>query len=160
METDRCIMVKLQQSDYEAIKKIYTNEKVRAYLGGAIPEDYTLNKFQDILERSNKDSFYWTVRTISNDEFMGLVSLDKHSEGVNIEVSYEFLPNWWGNGYASEVITRILSYALNELHISKVIAETQTANVASCRLLEKVGMNLERIVQRYDAEQAIYAIEK
>ncbi|WP_238327973.1 GNAT family N-acetyltransferase [Paenibacillus gorillae] len=81
-------------------------------------------------------------------------------EGVNIEVSYEFLPDWWGNGYASEVIAMVLDYALNELHISKIIAETQTANIASCRLLEKVGMNLERTVQRYGAEQAIYAIEK
>ncbi|MFF2092263.1 GNAT family N-acetyltransferase [Paenibacillus sp. NPDC058174] len=160
METDRCILVNLQESDYEEVKEIYTNEKVRTFLGGAILEEHTLHKFEDILTRSNKDSYYWTVRKKPTNECIGLVSLDQHSEGVNIEVSYEFLPDWWGNGYATEVIAAVLDYALNGLQISKVIAETQTANIASCRLLEKVGMNLERTVQRYGAEQAIYAIEK
>lgn len=65
-----------------------------------------------------------------------------------------------GYGYASEAISQILTYAFNELNLSKVIAETQTANLSSCRLLEKVGMKLEQTILRYGAEQAIYGIEK
>jgi len=40
------------------------------------------------------------------------------------------------------------------------VAETQSANKASCKLLEKLGMNLKQIVQRFGAEQSIYCIEK
>jgi ribosomal-protein-alanine N-acetyltransferase len=75
------------------------------------------------------------------------------------EISYEFLPQSWGNGYAFEVIRQLLMYALHELKLGRVIAETQTANVSSCRLLEKVGMKVEATLQRYGAEQALYGID-
>ncbi|MBU5354702.1 GNAT family N-acetyltransferase [Paenibacillus barcinonensis] len=160
METNRCNIIKLQNNDYHDVKLIYMNEKVRTYLGGIIPEEHTLNKFLDTLERSRTGSYYWVVRLKSNNDCIGLVSLDKHMDGQHFEISYEFLPNWWGQGYAKEVITRMLDYIFNELHLTKVIAETQTANHSSCKLLENVGMKLEQTVTRYGAEQAIYGMEK
>lgn len=54
----------------------------------------------------------------------------------------------------------IINYALNELNLSRVVAETQTANTSSCRLLERVGMEIEKISIRFGAEQAIYSISK
>lgn len=160
METNRCHLMRLQKNDYEDVKMIYTNEKVRKYLGGTILEEHTFNKFLDTVKRSQTGSYYWVVRLKSSNDFIGLVSLDKHIDGQNMEISYEFLPDWWGHGYAKEVISQMLTYAFNELNLTKVIAETQTANHSSCRLLEKVGMKLEQTLIRYGAEQAIYGIEK
>jgi hypothetical protein len=53
----------------------------------------------------------------------------------------------------------ILNFALNELDLAKVVAETQTANKSSCRLLERVGMEWERTISRFGAEQAIYSVQ-
>lgn len=160
METSRCRLVKLNENDFEDVKKIYRNEEVRKYLGGAIAEEHTSNKFLDALERSEKESKAWVVRLKSNDDFIGLVSLDNHVDGEDTEVSYELMPNSWGVGYATEVISQIIAFAFKDLSLSKLIAETQTANFASCRLLERVGMKLEKKVLRYGAEQVIYMIEK
>jgi [ribosomal protein S5]-alanine N-acetyltransferase len=162
LETKRCYLIKLQRTDFEDVEKIYTNEKVREYLGGPIPKEHTLKKFEDTLERINKDldSFYWIVRLKNNNDFIGLVSLSKHHDGINIEVSYEFLPNWWGFGYASEVISRIINFAFDQLNLPKIVAETQTANLSSCSLLERIGMKLEQTVHRFGAEQVIYGIER
>lgn len=159
LETSRCILVTLQQSDYEDVKKIYTNHEVRRYLGGKIPEERTPDKFVDAVKHSYTDSLSWVVRLKDTYEFIGLVSLDKHIDGEK-EVSYEFIPDWWGQGYAYEVIREVLVFAFNNLNLSKIIAETQKANDRSCRLLEKLGMHLEKTVERYGAEQAIYSIEK
>ena len=63
-----------------------------------------------------------------------------------------------GKGYATEVVKELIGYAFEELRLAKVIAETQTANILSCKLLERVGMELEQKIQRFGAEQAIYAI--
>jgi ribosomal-protein-alanine N-acetyltransferase len=54
----------------------------------------------------------------------------------------------------------IIPYALNDLSLTKIVAETQTANTASCRLLEKVVMKKEQILFRFGAEQAIYSLQK
>ncbi len=150
---------KIKIDDFEDVKKIYVNEMVRRYLGGVIPEEYTRTKFIETLNRSQIDSHFWVVRLKIDTEFIGLVSFDKHVDG-GTEVSYEFLPTWWRSGYATEVLSQVINFAFNELELSRVLAETQTANAPSCRLLERLGMKLERKVQRFGAEQAIYYIEK
>ncbi|WP_211746213.1 hypothetical protein [Paenibacillus sp. Marseille-Q4541] len=40
METLRCCPEKLTSEDFEEVKKIYTDEKVRRYLGGITPEEH------------------------------------------------------------------------------------------------------------------------
>ncbi|WP_235549606.1 GNAT family N-acetyltransferase [Paenibacillus sp. Soil766] len=159
MDTLRWFITEITDNDFEEVKKIYVNEQVRKYLGGVIPEEHTRAKFNDTVARSNNsDTCFWVVR-LKNNQFIGLVSLDKHVDG-GIEVSYEFLPAWWGQGYATEVLSQVIKYAFEELGIVKLLAETQTANLSSCKLLERVGLKLERKVQRFGVEQGIFSVEK
>lgn len=158
-ETERCTIYSLHESDCIDVEKIYENQEVRKFLGGIRLMDSIKEIVEEMLN-SNQESYYWVVREKQTESFIGLVSLDLHHEEVYQEVSYQFLPHWWGKGYASEVITVIINYALNELHLPKIIAETQTANKASCRLLEKLGMKLEQTTYRFGAEQSIYSIKR
>ena len=159
IETNRCTMDKVKDSDYEKIRELYTNVKVRKFLGGVVSNERFKSSFTDMLT-FEEDSFYFVVRLKDNNEVIGLVSLDKHHDGVSTEVSYQFMPQYWGHGYAEEVIRKIIDYAFDELLIKKIVAETQSANKASCRLLEKVGMSVEQIVLRFGAEQYIFSISK
>lgn len=157
-ETERCLIKSFQKSDYVDVKKLYVNEEVRKFLGGILQEDSIITVLDEMLNASD-NSFYWVVREKHTNDFIGLVSLDQHHDGGgNLEISYQLLPNWWGAGYATEVVQEIISFAVNELNLQKVVAETQTANQSSCRLLEKLGMELERKSIRFGAEQAIYSI--
>lgn len=162
IETNRCRLFKLQDSDYDELKKLYTNHQVRKYLGGAIDDEILLrNKFEEILGNwSNTYVNYWVIRLIANNEFMGLVTLDNYHDGKNIEVSYQFLPEWWGSGYATEVLKTIIDYSFKKLGLLRLVAETQTANISSCRLLERVGMILESNLYRFNAKQSLYSIER
>jgi ribosomal-protein-alanine N-acetyltransferase len=157
LETDRCILSKLQQIDYEDVKKLYVNEKVRKYLGGIRDEVIIKESFYRVM-KPIKGSYYWVIKEKHTNEFLGLFSLDTHHDGISKEVSYQLLPQWWGAGFATEILKAIIDYAFNTLQITEIIAETQTANEASCRLLERVGMKYKQSVQRFGAEQAIYSI--
>ncbi|WP_413305938.1 GNAT family N-acetyltransferase [Bacillus sp. 1P10SD] len=157
-ETERCVIRCLQKSDFADVKKLYVNEDVRKYLGGVRPDDSIEVVFDEMLHSSN-DSFYWVVSEKHTDDFIGMVSLDPHHDGDYLEMSYQLLPTWWGAGYATEVVQVIINFALDDLNLPKVIAETQIANRPSCRLLEKLGMNLEGTLSRFGAEQAIYSIK-
>ena len=88
---------------------------------------------------------------------VGLVFISKHRDGEDSELSYQFSPDAWGMGYAIEATRRVLDFAMNDLSLGRLIAETQSANKASCRLLERLGMTEQRRVQRFGAEQIIYA---
>jgi [ribosomal protein S5]-alanine N-acetyltransferase len=160
IETIRCKLIRIQDSDYEDLKRLYTNHQVRKYLGGVIGDENLLrSKFKEILMKSSVD-YYWVIRSIIGNEFIGVVILDKHHDDQNIEVSYQLLPEWWGAGIATEVIKAVIEYSFNELNLPKLVAETQTANKRSCDLLKRVGMKLERNLYRFNAEQSLYSIER
>ncbi|WP_164670582.1 GNAT family N-acetyltransferase [Virgibacillus doumboii] len=158
IETERCLIKPFEQSDFTDVKKLYVNHKVRKYLGGIRPEDAVEESLHGMLQ-SGDNSFYWVVKEKQSGDFIGLVSLDPHHEGDDLEISYQFLPEWWGAGYATEVVQKLIHYAFDELNLSRVIAETQTANTGSSRLLERAGMKRKKTIMRFGAEQAVYCIE-
>lgn len=161
IKTKRCKLLIIQDCDYSDLKKLYTNDQVRKYLGGATDDEILLrNKFEEVLDNSRNDAYYWVIRSISNNEFIGLITLDNYHDGKNIEVSYQLLPEWWGSGYATEVLKAIIDYSFGELGLAKLMAETQTENISSCRLLERVGMKFERNLYRFNAKQSIFSIER
>lgn len=158
LKTERCILSKLQSNDYDDVKQLYRDEKVRRYLGGIVDEERCKIKFVGILN-ADCDSYYWVIREIEKKQFVGLVSLDLHHDGKNTEISYDLMPKWWGKGYGTEIIKEVISYGFKELGLTKIVAETQTANKASIRLLERVGMKFQGTVERFGAEQSIYYLE-
>ncbi len=159
METNRCIINRVQASDYEDIKKLYMNERVREFLGGPVSNEKYDESFKAIMSAEAGD-FYWVARARGTNEFIGLVSLDTHHDGVNKELSYQFIPEYWGKGYGREVLNHLISYIFEVLKFHKIVAETQAANIASCKLLERLEMKIEGIVNRFGVEQRIFSIER
>lgn len=159
MEAIRCSLSQVKQSDYKDIKELFQNKKVREYLGGIRTEISIKETFTEMLN-SVDDSKYWIIRDRESNGFMGLVSLDPHHNGEDVEVSYQLLPKWWEKGYATEVINRVIKFAFEVLDINKIVAEMQTANIRSKKLLEKVGMQLVTTYQRFNEEQSLYAVEQ
>ena len=157
METERCLIRTYTENDEAVVSRLFVHPDVRKFLGG-IRDKKSIREIAKEMAQANDDSFYWTVWGKRTGHFIGLVSLEPHHDGHDHEISYQFLPNWWGRGYAQEAVGFLVRYALIELKLPKVIAETQTANQPSCRLLERIGMERERILVRFGAEQAIYSI--
>jgi ribosomal-protein-alanine N-acetyltransferase len=159
IKTNRCLLVQLQESDFNDIEKLYINSEVRKYLGGMIDKKTFEVNFSDMLN-AKEDTFNWVVRENSNNEFIGLISLHSSHDGTCTEVSYQLLPKWWGKGIATEAVDSVIHFAFTELNLSSLIAETQVLNLSSRRLLEKLGMKLDKKIMRFGAEQAIYCIER
>lgn len=159
METIRCSLSQVKQTDYKDIKELFQNKKVREFLGGIRTETSIEETFIEMLNSVN-DSKYWIIRDKESNEFMGLVSLGPHHNGEDVEISYQLIPKWWGKGYATEVINRVIKFAFEVLDINKIVAETQTVNTRSKKLLERVGMELVTTYQRFNEDQSLYAVEQ
>ena len=48
---------------------------------------------------------------------------------------------YWGNGYATEAARIVIQFARERLHIKHFIAHCDSENIASCRVMEKLGMH-------------------
>lgn len=151
--SDKCMIRSVQPNDYEYIKKIYSDKKTRQYLGGTVSEKSIEKTFNNILK---SEEYYFLVFNKKSNEFLGLVSITKHHNNKDMELSYQFLSNSWGKGFAYDSIYVLLDYVFNNLGIDKIVAETQKLNKRSCKLLEKIGMIEEERLVRFGAEQILY----
>lgn len=158
IQTSRCELTTLKSNDWELMTSLYTNVKVRRYLGGVVNLPDIRLKFSEILE-PDPNKKYWAIRVKENSVVnkIGIVSLSRHHNNIDTEISYQLLPEWWNRGYGSEVVKAVIDRALTTYGLSRVIAETQINNIASCRLLEGIGMRLERTVERFGAKQGIFS---
>jgi [ribosomal protein S5]-alanine N-acetyltransferase len=158
IQTTRCHLTRLQPDDLEDVVKLYTNNYVRQFLGGPVDEEAIRSEFPKFIT-SGITSGRWAIRLKTDHTFMGIVSLGAHHDGIDTEVSYQLLPDWWSQGYGKEAVQAVVQYALETLSLPRVIAETQMANIISCQLLEGLGMHLERTVERFGATQCIYVTD-
>ncbi len=88
---------------------------------------------------------------------IGLIELGLHKDGQDHEISYQFAPAYWGKGYAREAAHNVIGHAFEDAGLTRIIAETQSANAASCRLLQQLGMSEVVRLHRFGAEQIIFA---
>lgn len=89
--------------------------------------------------------------------FCGLKLLPELDE---VDVGYRFLPEYWGQGLATEACRASLAYGFDVLGLTRIIALVLPVNGASIRVLEKVGMRPEGTME-YDGQQALrYVLER
>jgi len=120
--------------------------------------DYEITKYTE--QRFYKHNFE-NVRNFVNDKFkskndflFGIFYDDLHIGNVKLgpvkwehkstEVSY-FIgnKNYWGIGIATDVVNSIVKFSINSLSLIKINAGYYETNIASAKLLEKCGFNVE-----------------
>jgi RimJ/RimL family protein N-acetyltransferase len=64
-------------------------------------------------------------------------------DGSGARIGYCYSDTVWGQGYATEAAKAVLRWAFDTLDLNRVQAEADTRNLASARVLEKLGFVLE-----------------
>ena len=60
-------------------------------------------------------------------------------ENNTVEIGYSLLPQFHGQGYATEMINGIVHWAFSHAEVSRIIAKTTPDNIPSRRVLAKTG---------------------
>lgn len=121
----------LLNSDPEVIRHtgdapFHSEEEARAFILG-------YSNYQD-------DGFgRWSVVRRVDQQYLGWCGLNRIGE--DIDLGYRFFQSVWGRGYATEAAQACISFGFGQLGISRIIARALPENIASWKVLEKVGMN-------------------
>lgn len=140
----------LQSTDFGLLLRLFTDNTVRKYLGGALPAAEAAERIEKLL-RDIPES-YWVIVVDGNP--IGTVILGEHVDSGETELSYQLLPEWTGRGFAIEAVRAALKAAKG----SVVVAETQVKNLKSRKLLEKIGFEETAILERFGEHQAYYEL--
>ncbi len=82
----------------------------------------------------------WACVLKANGEVIGFAGLKYLPELQEVDIGYRLLPAYWGRGLATEACRAILDYGRTRLGLERIIGLVDPANVASVRVLEKLGL--------------------
>ncbi len=64
------------------------------------------------------------------------------------QIGYALSRKYWSQGYMSEAVSAIIDFGFREMSLNKIEARCAQENIASARVMEKVGMQLEGILRQ------------
>lgn len=117
----------------------YENTKYMCYL-----PDETVEEVEDFLadvenEWKKEQPKFLEFAIIYNDIHIGAVSV--YFENDSGELGWIINKNYWRRGFAYEAAKALIDYIKTEIKISHFLAHCDTENIASYKVMEKLGMN-------------------
>ena len=92
-----------------------------------------------------KDDWYRFALVLKDtDELIGTGLIYFEEEVDSWEIGYNLGKQYWGNGYTTEAMRRIISFAKGELGISEIVGRYAKENPASGKVMEKLGFQFEK----------------
>jgi RimJ/RimL family protein N-acetyltransferase len=88
----------------------------------------------------------YLVERKSDGAAIGMCGLIKRDSLDDVDLGYAYLPEYAGQGYASEAAAGVLLHA-KSLGLTRVVAITSPGNAASDAVLRRVGMRFEKMVK-------------
>jgi RimJ/RimL family protein N-acetyltransferase len=88
----------------------------------------------------------WCVMLKKSGESIGMCGLIKRDALDDVDIGYAYLPKYWAKGYAVEAALEVKEFARAVVKRNRIVAIVDPANAGSIRLLEKIGMKFERMV--------------
>lgn len=70
-------------------------------------------------------------------------------DGSKAMFGYVFGRAYWGNGYASEALSRLVDWAMTEPRLKRAWACCEAGHAASLRVMEKAGLQREALLRRW-----------
>ena len=82
-----------------------------------------------------------------SDLSIGICGLLKRESLPDVDIGFAYLERYRGRGYALEAAQAVMNFGWNVVGLTRIIAITAPNNEASMRLLGKLGMTLEGVIQ-------------
>ena len=133
------------------LKKVTLAERARLteLLGVAIPDAWPgadlLEALPLFIEAMEQDptSLVWDGIILHKADQVAIGGIGFHGppdEAGRVEIGYNIIPAYAGQGYATEMARRVIDWAFQVPDIQVITAQCLDDNLGSIRVLEKVGM--------------------
>ena len=102
----------------------------------------------------------WVVEWRREPGFLGWCGLFPLEDFGLIELGYRYVRAAWGQGVATEAAVAVLDHGFLALGLDPIVAVTHPDNLASRRVLEKLGFGHEGRARYYGSEVAFYRLTR
>lgn len=147
IDTARLSLDPLTMADAEALHDLFISPGVRRFLWDdqVVPFEQAVEVIEISNNLRDKHGFgLWGVRLLQRRDLIGFCGYWYFRDPPELEILYGLAPQYWGRGYTTEAAAAMLRYGFEVLGFHEVRGSTDAPNVASVRVMEKIGMRCER----------------
>jgi RimJ/RimL family protein N-acetyltransferase len=142
MRTTRLTLRPLAVGDAEALHAIYSDAEAMTWWSH--PPHDMIEETRDRVERnvSAADWRAWAITLTGDDTAIGTLAAHEKRQGKVVEIGYSLIRAEWGKGIAREAVSALITQLFAEGN-RRLFADTDPDNLASNRLLERLGFTRE-----------------
>jgi [ribosomal protein S5]-alanine N-acetyltransferase len=136
-------------ADAMALFAIARDPEVMRYMDWAMPRmpSATLAHLEGAHARWNAGTeFQWIIEERATGGCVGTIAFRPNAQGVDF--GYFLAREHWGKSYAFEAATALLAWFDEQPEVARILATVDVDNARSRRLLERLGLRLDRIEPR------------
>ena len=151
LETERLILRPFRSEDAEFILALLNEPSFLRYIGDKAvrtvedAEQYILNGPVASYERHGFGLCLVELKDTHTP--IGMCGLLKRAELPDPDIGFAFLPDFWNKGFAFESAAAVLKDARERLNLARILAITNQDNEPSIKLLQKLGLQIERVIK-------------
>jgi ribosomal-protein-alanine N-acetyltransferase len=154
LQTNRLQIRELALSDCRKIHELHSLPETDKFNTLGIPDtvETTESLLSEWIGQQNVNprvTYIFYIELSETNKFIGLCAITLGKLNYKIaEVWYKIHPDCWGQGYATEALNTLIQFGFNELGLHRIEAGCAIENIASIKVLEKVGMSKEGIKRK------------
>ena len=154
LEIEQLILQPVKMEDAEFILELYNSPNFIKFIGDRNlrtvedAETYIKEKFLPHVEKHGFGSY--VIVTKSDTKKIGNVGIYVRDGLDAPDIGFSFLPEFERKGYGFEASKKLMEIAFSEFGLKKISAITTKENIASQKLIEKLGLKYLKIVQLPD----------
>lgn len=143
--------------------RILSNPAVHRYMPRTDP--WPIKKVQKWVEIGltqwdEKGYGWWAVELKDEGDLIGWCGLNYLEEMDEIEVLYLIGEEYWGRGLATEAARAAVQYAFEVVGIDGLVGIIHIENIASRRVLEKIGLSYKERAHYFGIEVDTYYLDR
>ncbi|ULA62905.1 MAG: GNAT family N-acetyltransferase [Nitrospira sp.] len=146
LKTTSLLLRPFQPSDAPDIQRLAGAKEVAA--GTFLPHPYENGMAEQWIadrQQAHEDgtAISFAIALTDNPTFIGFIGLDIVQVHRHARLSYWLGIPYWNRGYGTEAVRAVLGYGFRQLNLHRIYSPHFQGNVASGRVLQKVGMAYE-----------------
>lgn len=163
MTTSRLVLRAFTEKDVEPLHQILGERGTLRYFPN--PDPPTREKVERLISGQLKhwEEYgygWWAVEPRSKNGLIGWSGLQFLPETEEVEVGYLLSKAFWGKGLATEAAQVCVQYGFENFPFESIVAIVHPENIASQRVIEKLGMSFIDRSHYFGMDCYRYAIER
>ncbi len=156
LQTSRLLLREVNSDDAFEIFEFASDRQVTKYTFWNTHRSIEdTEKFISFLKSPNNVA--WAIVLKESEQVIGYCffhSLERDHKKA--EIAFGISREYWAQGYATEATREVLNYGFEKGKLRRIEGTCMLENLASCRVMEKLGMKFEKVIQNARQKNGVF----